>query len=165
MSLPALPDIFGNYALGDFNEVVSPPAVDWLPQTPGWYLVGALILFWLARAGWRWLKHWYRNRYRGEAARKLAEVRVSDDIVAEVNRLLKLTALAAFPRPQVAALSGESWTEFLNAQCEQPVFNPEQCQLLALGVYQQQVIAPASGEHLLQSSLAWVNQHRNRYDD
>ena len=123
MSLPALPDIFGNYALGDFNEVASPPAVDWLPQTPGWYLVGALVLYWLARAGWRRLKHWYRNRYRGEAVRQLAAIETSDDLVVEVNRLLKLTALAAFPRPQVAALSGESWTEFLNAQCEQPVFN------------------------------------------
>ena len=35
MSAPPLPDIFGNYILGDFVEVVSPENVSWLPQTVG----------------------------------------------------------------------------------------------------------------------------------
>ena len=40
MSAPPLPDTFGNYALGDFFEVVSPAAISWLPQTAGWAWLG-----------------------------------------------------------------------------------------------------------------------------
>ena len=29
MSAPPLPDIFGNYALGEFVEVVAPNAISW----------------------------------------------------------------------------------------------------------------------------------------
>ena len=165
MSLPELPDIFGNYALGDFNEVVSPPAIDWLPQTPGWYLVGALLLLWLSQRSWLRLKHWYRNRYRKEARRRLQYLALSTDFLSEVNHTLKLSALVGFCRQDVAALSGERWTAFLNAQCEQPPFSPAQCQLLASGVYRQQPVEPAEGEQLRQACLDWVNQHRNRYDD
>jgi len=164
MSLPALPDIFGNYALGDFNEVVSPPAINWLPQTPGWYVVALLLLLWLSRRAFRGLRHWYRNRYRREASARLQTLELTPEFVAEINRTLKLSALAGFERQEVAALWGDSWTTFLNARCEQPPFNEEQCRLLALGVYQQQAVDQAAGEQLLQASLAWVSQHRNRYD-
>ena len=165
MSLPALPEIFGNYALGDFNEVVSPPPIDWWPQTPGWYLVAALMLLWLLRQGGRKLRYWYHNRYRREAAAQLQSLELSPGLVAEVNRVLKLSALAGFSRPEVAALWGEPWTAFLNARCEQPPFSIEQCRLLAEGTYQQQRVDPVAGKALLQASLAWVSQHKNRYDD
>ncbi len=165
MSLPDLPDIFGNYALGDFNEVVSPPPIDWMPQTPGWYVVGAMILLWLSRWCWRRARHWYRNRYRKEALLRLRQLSGSEDLVAQVNRLLKLTALAAFPRQQVAQLWGEDWTGFLNGQCTQAPFNEEQCQLLALGAYRPGSLDHDAGERLLRASQAWVSQHRNRYDD
>ena len=165
MSLPDLPEIFGNYALGDFNGVVSPPAINWLPQTPGWYLVAALVLLWLLRTAIRRLRLWYHNRYRREAAARLNSLEPSPNFVAEVNRILKLSALVGFPRQQVAALWGDSWTGFLNARCEQPPFSAEQCRLLAQGVYQQQPPGPEASERLRQASLVWVKQHRNRYDD
>ncbi len=33
MSLPPLPETFGNYALHEFSEVASPDAISWLPQS------------------------------------------------------------------------------------------------------------------------------------
>ncbi|MEH6586967.1 MAG: DUF4381 domain-containing protein [Halioglobus sp.] len=165
MSLPPLPDIFGNYALGNFNEVVSPAAIDWLPQTPGWYVVGAIVLILLSRQTWYRLQHWYRNRYRGEARQQLSQLSHSDALVTEVNHLLKLTALAAFTRQQVASLSGQQWTSFLNGQCEQAPFDETLCQLLGTGVYEGQAVDASAAEQLLQASLNWVKHHRNRYDD
>lgn len=165
MSLPSLPDIFGNYALGDFNEVVSPPGIDWWPQTPGWYVIGAVVLAWASRKLWLRLQHWHRNRYRKEASDRLHQLDDSVTLVAELNRLLKLTALAAFSRQQVASLSGEEWTRFLNAQCEQPSFNEDQCQILALGVYQQQRLEQSSAQQLIAASRSWIELHKNRYDD
>ena len=71
MSAPPLPEIFGNYALGDFVEVVSPDAVSWLPQPAGWRVVAAALLGLALYRGWRALRRWYRNRYRREAAERL----------------------------------------------------------------------------------------------
>ena len=165
MSLPALPEIFGNYVLGDFNEVVSPAPIDWLPQTPGWYVVAAALLALAARYGWRRLRHWYRNRYRSEARRRLRALEDAENPLAEVNRLLKLTAMAAFSRQQVASLSGEAWTQFLNAQCQPTPFDHEDCKLLSAGVYEGAGVDATSGTRLLQASLRWVDRHKNRYDD
>jgi hypothetical protein len=164
MSAPALPDIFGNYTLGDFNEVVSPEAISWWPQTVGWAWVGLGLLLLAGYYGWKRLGHWYRNRYRGEAINKLRQLPDSGNTAVEVNRLLKLTALATFSREQVASLSGQQWVNFLNAQCPEPVFDSVQSELLALATYTGQPVTADAGRALLQASLTWIEQHKNPYD-
>ena len=168
MSAPPLPDAFGNYALGDFVEVVSPPAISWLPQTTAWgWLAAVLLIYGLIRA-WRRLRHWYHNRYRREAAARLEQMaheNQSGALLGEVNQLLKRSALAAYSREQVASLSGEQWANFLNRQCAEGPFSPEQCRLLALGVYTGQTLDASSGQALLIASLRWVREHENAFDD
>jgi hypothetical protein len=167
VSAPPLPEIFGNYALGEFVEVAAPPPVDWLPQTAGWGWLGALLLAVALHRGARRLRHWYRNRYRGEASALLGELSGSPDsqhLVIEVNRLLKLTALAAYPREQVARLSGEAWVAFLNGQCAEPPFDARQARLLAVGVYGAVAPDAESASQLIAASLAWVRDHRGVSD-
>lgn len=163
MSAPPLPDIFGNYVLGeDFVEVVSPAAIDWLPQTAGWAWAGAVLALLLARYAWRRLRHWYRNRYRREAAAKLQALRGADADEAwlvELNRLLKLTALVAYSRDTVARLSGADWIAFLNSRCPEPAFSPEQTDLLEQGVYRRAVPDASMRQGLLDASLRWVACH------
>jgi len=164
VSAPPLPDVFGNYALGEFVEVVSPGAISWWPQTAGWWWVGAALFALLARYGWQRLRHWYRNRYRREAAarlQQLAATTADDSWLFEINRLLKLTALAAFSREQVASLSGDAWVGFLNGQCETPPFSPQQGQLLALGAYTCQAVAAAHRQQMVDACLTWVREHEN----
>lgn len=167
MSAPALPEAFGNYALGDFVEVVSPQAVSWLPQTPGWWIVGVGLTALALRYGWRRLRHWYRNRYRREAVARLQQIsaQASDQrLLTEINKLLKLTAMAAYSRGRVASLYGEEWTEFLNRQCTQPAFTPEQSQCLAQGPYRPLALTTTSRAALLAASLTWVQLHRSDDD-
>lgn len=164
MTAPALPEIFGNYTLGDFVEVVSPASISWWPQTTGWILVAAGLLMLAGRFAWRRLLHWYRNRYRAEALKLLQQVPAGADTVTEANRLLKLTALAAFSREQVASLCGDDWVNFLNRQCPAPVFDRPQQQLLAEAIYTGAPVDQASGAALLKASVAWVQQHKNAYD-
>ena len=128
MSAPDLPEIFGNYVLGEFVEVVSPEGVSWLPQTAGWYWLGAVLLALLIRYAWRRLQRWYRNRYRREAAARLRQLTAElspERAPLELNRLLKLTAMAGFSRDAVAQLHGEAWVDFLNSQCDAPPFTAE----------------------------------------
>jgi hypothetical protein len=167
MSAPPLPEIFGNYALGEFVEAVPPAAVSWWPQTPGWWWLGAALLVFIGHRGWRALRHWYRNRYRREAAARLEQLAAAQptgELIPEINRLLKLTALAAYSRDQVARLSGHDWVTFLNARCPVPPFSPEQGQLLAVASYAGVEVASPAADQLLAASLSWINQHENPAD-
>ena len=167
MSAPPLPQAFGNYALGDFIEVVSPQDVSWLPQTPGWWLLGAGLLALALHRGWRGLRHWYRNRYRREALIRLQQLSAEhreQALVWEVNKLLKITAVVAYSRPTVASLYGEQWAEFLNRQCTAPPFTAELAQLLATGAYRTQSLTTNQSQALLDASLDWVREHRSAAD-
>ena len=162
MSAPPLPAIFGNYALKDFAEVIAPEGISWLPQTAGWLWLGLAILGLALHYGWRALKHWYRNRYRREALVRLRAIENRGDpgeLIADVNRVLKITALVAYSRENVAKLSGQSWVDFLNQQCEQPPFSDEHRELLASAVYRRQALNNQHGQ-LLQASACWVEQHK-----
>ena len=165
MSAPPLPEIFGNYSLGDFVEVVSPAGISWLPQTAGWLWLAAFALAYGLQRGWRWLRHWYRNRYRREATAALAGLAEEGTSIAQINRLLKLTALAVFPREQVASLSGDDWVNFLNKHCPAAPFSPQQGQWLALGSYCELQLDSAATTGLLQASASWVNLHESPLND
>ena len=162
MSAPPLPEAFGNYALGDFVEVVSPAAISWLPQTTGWAWLGVALLLLALHRGWRALRHWYCNRYRREAAARLRQLDIDAagaELVAEINKLLKLTAMIAYSREQVASLYGSQWADFLNRQCPSAPFSTEQRQLLATGAYQPSPLEPATGRALVDASLSWIREH------
>ncbi|MDG2047034.1 MAG: DUF4381 domain-containing protein [Halioglobus sp.] len=157
-----MPETFGNYVLHEFSEVASPDAISWLPQTTGWAWVGAALLGLSLRYGWKRLRHWHHNRYRREAAARLKTVAMNANEEAwliELNKILKLTALAAFPRQQVANLSGERWVHFLNGYCTRPPFSKEQCRLLAVGTYSHTTPDANVRQQLLKACLEWVRTH------
>ena len=167
MSAPPLPEAFGNYALGDFAEVVAPAAISWLPQTSGWLWLGGFLILWLGRQLWMRLRRWYRNRYRREALAHLQRLQQSHSTglpVSELNHLLKLTALAAWPRKRVARLSGSRWVAFLNETCQSAPFDGHCEQLLAGGGYRLEVVAGASSDQLLRASRQWISEHRGPAD-
>lgn len=162
MSAPALPDIFGNYVLDDFAEVVSPHAISWLPQTAGWAWLGAALLVLLLRYFFKRVQHWHQNRYRREAVARLDQLTDSPDHetwLIELNTLLKLTALAAYSRAQVARLSGHEWVEFLNRHCATPPFSAELGRCLALGTYTGTTVTATTRQQLLAAARNWVQTH------
>lgn len=162
MSAPALPEAFGNYALGDFVEVVAPAAINWVPQTAGWAWLGVALLALLLRYGWQYVRRWHRNRYRREAQvrlRRLAKTANHDAWLIELNKLLKLTALATFSREQVARLSGQAWVDFLERQCPTPTFSAQQRQLLAVGTYRHATLSDETRQQLVAASIDWIRMH------
>jgi hypothetical protein len=167
VSAPPLPEAFGNYALGDFVEVVSPAAINWLPQTIGWWWLGAFLLALTLRKLWQRLRHWYRNRYRREGLQRLQSLTTEEpaEKLREVNKLLKLVAMAAYSRERVASLSGPDWAEFLNRQCPAPAFSAAQCQALAGDIYRPDNIDSAALSALIEASGNWVREHQETLDD
>lgn len=163
MRAPALPEVFGNYALGDFVELVAPESVSWLPQTAGWVWLGAAALAWLAHYGWLKARLWYRNRYRREALVRLEALSrnpESQDLLPELNKLLKLVAVTAYPREKVARLSGQPWAEFLKLECPSTAFSEPQLELLTIGSYREVEIDPTTVSNLLRAGQLWIREHR-----
>ena len=163
MSAPPLPEVFGNYALGNFVEVVPPGPIDWLPQTLGWQIAAIVAAVFATRYIFKKLRYWYQNRYRTEAAerlKKIEQIAEGDRLIMELNRLLKLTALVAYSRETVAKLSGTPWVDFLNDQCAAPVFTNSQMSLLARGSYQRMDIDKTAIDGLLDASARWIEEHR-----
>ncbi|CAN5498985.1 DUF4381 domain-containing protein [soil metagenome] len=95
--------------LSNLRDIVVPPAVSFWPPAPGWWLVGAACLVATGVAIAAVVRHRRRNAYRREALRELESADVRD-----ISAILKRAALAAFPREQVASLSGPAWLAFLD---------------------------------------------------
>ncbi|MGO6985758.1 DUF4381 domain-containing protein [Rhizobium leguminosarum] len=112
-------------ALRSLHDIVVPAPVSWWPQTWGWAVVAALLVFAALLVTLRRIKRYRANAYRREAltllegvADKLQHPATRPDAIRELAEVLKRTALAAWPRDEVASLSGDGWVRFLDAHDE-----------------------------------------------
>jgi hypothetical protein len=109
-------------ALQKLADIFVPRPVSWMPQTWGWGVLAAVALALLGWAIAHSLRRYAANRYRREGLSELdrMEARLADEderakALAALPELLKRVALAAWPRIEVAPLSGKSWIAFLRA--------------------------------------------------
>jgi hypothetical protein len=159
-----------NSGLQKLHEIILPDPVSWMPQTIGWYAIFGLVLF---VAGW-WvygrLRRFRKNQYRRLALEELAVIERElqrpekrAKVLAEIPVLLKGVALSAFPRNEVAGLSGEKWLAFLDKTMRGKNFTEGEGRLLPeLAYAPAQRIAQLSDEQigkLLQLIRRWIKIH------
>jgi hypothetical protein len=102
-------------SLDRLHDLVVPPPVPWWPPTTGWVIVlvalglavGLAVVAMLLKA----LMKWQADRYRREALDLLEDPATRP---SEWPALLKRTALAVWPREEVAQLTGKEWLAFLD---------------------------------------------------
>jgi hypothetical protein len=158
-NIPDLPEAFGNPWMSNLQEITPPDPVPFTPQTIGWHLLAsglALILLWLV---WRLWKRWQANAYRRAALAELEEI----ETPWKVPELLKRVALVAYPRAEVAELSGEAWLGFLDGTLGTTDFTQGAGRPLPELAYDPAVAGRMSeGEKKDLSSLArrWIREHR-----
>jgi hypothetical protein len=102
-----------------------------------------------------------RNRYRREALVLLDSIAATanEDPAAAAGSiavLLKQTALAAYPRADVAALSGEAWAGFLNESAS----NDPVIEASALALATASYHPDADGRALVSPARRWIRVHR-----
>jgi len=133
-----------------------PPAISWWPPAPGWWLVATMVLVGLAVSAlllWRRHRH---NRYRRLAKAQLQTLTAQGELtVANLNRLIKATALRVWPAAQVANLHGSEWQAFLVATAPKLAKNSFD-ELDQLYLQPEQ---PAS-DLLMAATQQWIAQHR-----
>ncbi len=110
-----------NAGLEKLHEIVLPEPVSSMPQTTGWYVVFGLILVVVGYWVYGRLRRFRANRYRRLALAELSVIEGEleqpenrSKALSEIPVLLKRAALSAFPRSEVASLSGERWLAFLD---------------------------------------------------
>ncbi|WP_424814315.1 DUF4381 domain-containing protein [Roseococcus sp. YIM B11640] len=130
------------------HGLILPEPVSFWPATPAWYLLFGLVLLLTAWLAWRGWRRWRRNAYRREA---LAALRGAAS--PEIAAILKRTALAAWPREQVAALSGADWAAFLRRTAPRAHLAPAEAEALATLAY-----APAPPD-ARGAAARWIRLH------
>ncbi|SDR71001.1 protein of unknown function [Halopseudomonas sabulinigri] len=155
MMLPELIDLL--------PPVPEPEAISWLPQTWGWAVLGLTLLVLLAWYGWRGYRHWQANRYRRAALQELEHRLAAGEGAVALTEVLRRTALVAFPRAEVAALSGDAWCDFLNQSTapDKPCFDAQAIAQLSRMTYRQEAAA-ADGDSLnalRQRVERWIKTH------
>ena len=132
----------------------APAAISLWPQTVGWvWLFGALAVLagWLI---WAWVSRRRKTAYRRAA---LVALKSAGDDPALIADVMRRTALAAFPRDDVAQIHGATWLAFLDQAANQINFSDSDAGgVLAAAPYRQQTPhadLPAMAER-------WIKTHR-----
>ena len=155
-------------SLDRMHDVVAPAPVPWWPPAPGWYwvlgLAAVLAFAWIIRSCIRWQRNAYRREalaewQRGQAL--LADPSRRTDALIFLAELLKRTALSAFPRREVASLTGSGWHAFLN-RTGRGSFSAESCSLLEQAAYDPGQAAAAEDQKCQEAAVQvrhWLKRH------
>jgi len=137
-------------------QLVPPPvpeAISLWPQTPLAKTLLAILSVFAIYLIWRAFRHYRKNAYRRAALKALRTVQ---DDPGEIAELLRRTALAVYPRQQVAGLTGADWLAFLNRQYPGDAFNGETGEALLRGAYKK--CAPNAA--LTAAAHRWIRTHK-----
>jgi len=108
----------------DLRDIHLPPPPSWWPPAPGWWLLALIVLVAAVFAARRLLRlqraRRWRRRVQAELDRIAATHAAQPDparAAGEVSRLLR--RVSRIIEPNAAALRGEDWLAFLDAQWPQ----------------------------------------------
>jgi hypothetical protein len=156
--------------LAGLADLVVPDPVSWRPQAWGWWVVAGLLVVAALALVIRWARRYAADRYRREALSEWGDLdaRLGDDsgreaALAELAALIKRTALAAWPRAEVASLSGGAWVEFLRSHAGRARVDGPLASLLDAAEYQPASLVSVSSPDARACARAvreWIEGHR-----
>ncbi len=113
----------------NLNDIVTPEAISWMPQTVGWWVVSIIAALIVVRWGWLRYRTWLAAGYRRDALDELHELkaRLGDplsrgDALVAIPPLVKRVVSSSAARSDVASLSGTAWLHFLNQTARRSTF-------------------------------------------
>ncbi|WP_170399110.1 DUF4381 domain-containing protein [Ruegeria arenilitoris] len=131
----------------------TPAPVPMTPQTWGWAVLALLLVAAIACAVHLYRRHRKSNAYRRTA---LADLQAADSDVARIAEVLRRTALAAFPRDQVAGLHGPEWITFLKQSADKISISSADAQALVDAPYRPSLPNP----NVAKFARDWIRTHK-----
>ncbi|WP_271899185.1 DUF4381 domain-containing protein [Candidatus Phyllobacterium onerii] len=152
-------------ALRSLHDIAVPPPVSWMPHTWGWAVVAIIVivalLLWFAYI----YKRWRRNAYRREALAMLDAIEIDirnpkrrEQAVMDIGVLMKRTALAVWPREDIAAVAGTDWVSFLAAYGT-GMGQGLRDRLDDLEYQHAKAMSAEAAEGLVRSARSWIEGH------
>jgi hypothetical protein len=149
-------------SLSLLHDLALPEPAPWWPLAPGWQALGAVATGLAVVLIVLTVRRHLRNAYRREARAELASLRARGDVTA-LPALVRRVALAAWPRPQVASLTGASWISFLNGTTPSSLFPDDLGGLWLRLAYDPQAAAgldDTGRAELFAAAERWIATHR-----
>jgi hypothetical protein len=143
-------------SLQNLHPIVMPEPVPLWPWATGWSVLLGFVLIAMAVFAWHSWRAWQANAYRRQALRELHGAGSAEHIPG----LLKRTALAVFPRDQVAGVSGTGWHRFLDESAGMSRFCAGAGALMDRLSYGGQTLSETEVEQLTDSARTWLRLHR-----
>ncbi|WP_024517187.1 DUF4381 domain-containing protein [Bradyrhizobium sp. Tv2a-2] len=146
-------------------DIPLPQPVSLLPQTWASRIAILVLLVGVIAALWRLMRQRHINRYRRAALAELDQIgRAADagprpEFLARLTVLVRRTALAAFPREEVASLVGPAWLAFLDRSYGGIEFSQGVGRLLASGAYQRNPPDDVALQSLVALIRRWIREH------
>ena len=148
-------EVSAQRALESLNDIIVPEPVSLMPQTAGWLVLCFVIV--AALTAWAVLA---RRRYRRNAYRREALAIVDSTPLTELPALVKRVALAAAPRTEVAALTGDAWLVFLDRTYGGDGFSNGPGRLLATVSFEPVPDDLRASADLRNLTALWIRKHR-----
>jgi len=154
--------------IAGLEPLIAPEELGLWPPAPGWFILSGILLLALTLLSIIWYRKRKRNRYRILALKQLkkissrAEQHPGLQDIQALNRLLKQTALSAFPREQVASLFGDDWLDFLDRSNYRSNFSGQCREHLHDSAYKKESqvnIAPHQWIQLINEAGTWIKKH------
>lgn len=159
-----------NSSLSNLRDIVEPAAITWWPPASGLVLLCILFLLWTTVAALLWWRNRQRNAYRRAALHDLTaigeQVRSPQTRTAGIRQLsvlLKRVALAAYPRAEVASLTGNKWIAFLDQHISGDLFIKGPGQVLIAAMTEPNPgtdLTDSDCDGMIQAVRRWITGHR-----
>ncbi|MFM2483636.1 DUF4381 domain-containing protein [Celerinatantimonas yamalensis] len=128
--------------LQGLKDIILPTTVESGWPALGWWLLFFASLLIILGCSYLSYRYWQHRVVRRAALKALKTLELQQASAQQINQLLKQVAQQAYPRTQVAALTGQAWFEFLNRQTQTVYFSSELATQLSTSLYQSEY--PAS---------------------
>lgn len=121
------------------RDIHLPDPIGWWPMAPGWWLLLISVLGLLITAVWLW-RALTRQSLKKIARRELNTLQERYDLsaadkVRQLSILLRRISISAYPRAEVASLTGNAWLGFLENHLKDRRFLQGPGRLLAEAPY------------------------------
>ena len=161
-------------SLDRLHDIIVPAPAPWWPPAPGWYWVLGLMVVVLLAALIAGLIRWQHNRYRREALAELARhemalqnTELRSPALLSLAELLKRTAVTAFPREDVATLTGPKWFAFLDDTARGSRFRDALGATLENAIYDPRTVDTLDPQRLhsvVEAIRHWIKFHDTRLE-
>ncbi len=159
--------------LAELRDIHLPTEFGTWPPALGWWVLSLLAIISLLSAIYFFIRWYKKTAYRRVALKELRQLEKrfqhssasefsATDFQQALVELLKRTTLTAFPRTEVAGLTGENWLLCLDETANIQAFSSDLGRRLVMDRFSAEPpqLDVKSAESLIRISREWIKKHR-----